>query len=569
MTSLRCFLWDELGNLAAYCPYLEIGEPPVVADASATEMHSVQGKIPYSVEYEKTASRVRIRGAAADGEYVVLQVLKAGGDFQTTPQEEDVLYHNQATAVDGAFAFEIEFDDSSEGAHEAVLASNGAAERTFLSLTLVTPEHFQELYSALNTAAAEDDDKEFERLINENLENLNFHFALTEEKNLSAELADYRAYVKNHPLDTNQAEQNCQIFKTYMMAYALNHQDISNIDTSVDQLYFADSSLLTQYHKLAPDAVVQRYFTKKMYDNTINNLEEFEIAFKRALIFTGVRYGDGYGDVREVLTAYGDVIGITDSASDKVYSGLLGNDYGSEAALTAAYRALQSGSGSGTGSANNSTNGYKGSGGGSYGSTSGGYSVENTPGQKEPEQLKVRFWDIEGVDWAAEAILALADQGIIHGTEPGMFEPDKAVTREEFIKILVGAMGLANAEYSHNAFIDVPEDAWYSSYVNIAQENGIVQGIGGGIFGVGQTITREDMVTMIYHALKLRNVALSSGVPNFADASDISDYACTAVSALCELGAVNGVTAAEFQPRGSATRAQAAKVIYSVLGYLQ
>ena len=38
--------------------------------------------------------------------------------------------------------------------------------------------------------------------------------------------------------------------------------------------------------------------------------------------------------------------------------------------------------------------------------------------------------------------------------------------------------------------------------------------------------------------------------------------------ALCALGAVNGVSETEFQPKGSATRAEAAKVVYSVLEYL-
>ena len=49
----------------------------------------------------------------------------------------------------------------------------------------------------------------------------------------------------------------------------------------------------------------------------------------------------------------------------------------------------------------------------------------------------------------------------------------------------------------------------------------------------------------------------------------IADYAKDAVSALCAMGIVNGVSDTQFDPLGTATRAQAAKVVYGFLRYAE
>ena len=89
------------------------------------------------------------------------------------------------------------------------------------------------------------------------------------------------------------------------------------------------------------------------------------------------------------------------------------------------------------------------------------------------------------------------------------------------------------------------------------------------MFGTGNYITRQDMVVMIYNALKYRNVDMKTDGFKFDDDGQIADYAKDAVAALHNMGAINGVTDTTFEPTGLATRAQAAKIIYSVLNELQ
>ncbi len=569
MTSVRCFMLSGISGLEAYCEPLRIG-----GEAQEPQYKSEET---CAVKYDSEASRVYIGGTLADSKYAVLQVLDQGKSFEGGITKDDVLYQDQAViAEDGSYFFAPEFPQDDMGYHAAVLVPDKGAERIYL--TLVSPEKYNSIYADLNTAAAEGNAETFAQTVNEGRDVLGFDFALTNGKQLSEELGGYMAYVAANPVEADKQEENSKIFNTYMTAYELNKSQLKNIDAYADRLYYSDPKLYERYKELTPDVVIQDYFTAKLSGRDITDLDSFENEFKRALIYTGIRYGAGYGVAREVLTDYGSVLGISGSASNSVYSAMIGKDYENDAALLADYNRLaasasQGGSGS-SGGGGGSGGGFGGGSGGYGGFSSGGstaaeYTMDHLDTQTPAEELTVTFRDIEGVDWASEAILALADMGIINGTAPGLFEPDNPVTREEFAKILVGAMGMSDQSCSGNAFTDVPDGEWYCGYVNIARENGILQGIGGGMFGVGQSITREDMVCMLYNALRLRGVEMSAAELSFEDAPSISDYARDAVGALYGLGAVNGVSETEFDPQGISTRAQAAKIIYSVLNYLQ
>ena len=56
---------------------------------------------------------------------------------------------------------------------------------------------------------------------------------------------------------------------------------------------------------------------------------------------------------------------------------------------------------------------------------------------------------------------------------------------------------------------------------------------------------------------------------NFADDSRIADYAKESINSLKVLGVVNGKENNMFDPSGSATRAEAAKIISSMISQLE
>ena len=156
---------------------------------------------------------------------------------------------------------------------------------------------------------------------------------------------------------------------------------------------------------------------------------------------------------------------------------LLGTGYNSFTEFKAAYEKANddsfdnkspSGGGSGGGSS---------SGGGSGSFSNGNYTFDSAVQKIPNEAVTCDFIDIEGVDWAAEAIAALSDKGILNGVGENRFLPNNSVKREEFVKILIEAMNIEQDESVKKSFSDVSESEWYAAYINTAYKNGICKGI--------------------------------------------------------------------------------------------
>lgn len=175
------------------------------------------------------------------------------------------------------------------------------------------------------------------------------------------------------------------------------------------------------------------------------------------------------------------------------------------------------------------------------------------------------FDDISDVAWAHEAINALSDKGIISGTGNNNFEPNRYITREEFIKILVSALFTPD-ENAIESFDDVSPSDWSSKYIATAVSLGIVNGVSPTSFAPKTPVTRQDMAVMIHNAAKAYGMNLSGGgVLEFSDASTISNYATSAMQTLCANGIISGHADGRLAPLDNATRAQCAKLIYTLL----
>lgn len=218
---------------------------------------------------------------------------------------------------------------------------------------------------------------------------------------------------------------------------------------------------------------------------------------------------------------------------------------------------------------------YSGSSGSSSGSSSGGggggaYPVISLPVATEtpvnnPTETPAPsgdFTDLEKVEWAKESIITLKNMGIISGKGDGTFAPDDAVSRAEFVKILLGASGIEAKGVS--SFGDVSENDWFYPYVSKAFELGIITGDENGKFLPYSGITRQDMATISYRLLKDRK-ELELSEPLFADSDEISDYAKEAVGSLYASGMVSGVGDNMFAPKTTVSRAMAAKFAYNIL----
>lgn len=216
-------------------------------------------------------------------------------------------------------------------------------------------------------------------------------------------------------------------------------------------------------------------------------------------------------------------------------------------------------------SSSGGSGGGGGGGGGSRPSTGAGGDAVN-PSPTPSTAPKYKFTDVPEGHWASEYIYSLVDRGAINGKTETVFEPNGAITRAEFVKILVSAMDIRTERNMPMTFRDVQVGDWYYDYVAIAVSAGIVTGISEDYYGASELITREQMAAMLCRALDSQAVSLPDGDgTQFRDQHTISAYASEPVLRLKAAGILNGNEQNYFLPINHATRAEAAKVIDSVV----
>lgn len=179
---------------------------------------------------------------------------------------------------------------------------------------------------------------------------------------------------------------------------------------------------------------------------------------------------------------------------------------------------------------------------------------------KKDDKKSDMFSDVSDKHWAYADIYELKQRGILSGISENVFAPESPVTREQAVKLICEVFGYA-AENTKTLYSDVPENAWYAPYIASASENSIINGIGDNTFGVGMPIKRQELCTVIYRCLGGKmNAEL-----DFNDNDDIDEYAKEAVAYLSMYNIIGGFDDNTFRPRENCTRAQAAKIICSIL----
>jgi hypothetical protein len=129
-----------------------------------------------------------------------------------------------------------------------------------------------------------------------------------------------------------------------------------------------------------------------------------------------------------------------------------------------------------------------------------------------------------GGSWAAGDIATAAAQGLVEGVGDGLFEPDGVVTRAQLAQLLTRALSLAAAP-STTQFSDVDPAAWYAAAIAAAQSAGLMDGVGGGQFAPEQPVTREQLAAALSRALA--DLGSSYALPAFrsSTASAFADAA--------------------------------------------
>lgn len=190
-------------------------------------------------------------------------------------------------------------------------------------------------------------------------------------------------------------------------------------------------------------------------------------------------------------------------------------------------------------------------------------------GQNTP--ATIQFQDLNSVPWAQEAILSLAQKGIIKGTSATTFSPNDRITRADFMVLLVRM--LKPSGEATDGFADVTPDKYYYKEVTIAKQLGIAQGSGDNRFEPEANISRQDMMVLTSRALiylqKIDSETINQTIfDEFVDKNQISDYAIESVGRMVSEGFIAGDESHKLNPLANTTRAETAVFLYRIYNKL-
>ncbi len=204
-----------------------------------------------------------------------------------------------------------------------------------------------------------------------------------------------------------------------------------------------------------------------------------------------------------------------------------------------------------------------------YGNYSNSRKVNLTVQKLESD---VRYCDMQGHK-SHHAAMTMTEKGIMSGTNIGnntYFMPDKAVSRIDFVVMLMNALGYGQVDSVLNTGFDddaqIP--ATMKGYVKKARDLGLVSGTvnanGEYLFEPNREMTRAEAALIVS---KLISAEVPTVKPIFPDRNDIPTWAHDAIYTLNDLGILNSVDG-NIAASSNITREQVANMFYALLGYI-
>lgn len=187
---------------------------------------------------------------------------------------------------------------------------------------------------------------------------------------------------------------------------------------------------------------------------------------------------------------------------------------------------------------------------------------------REYGQSEINFTDVSQNFWAYEAIQEMARLKIIKGYPDGMFRPNRIVTRAEFAKIMVAALGITPASGNAAFYSDVPETYWAAPYINAVNSymTGYKLSNGKYVFKPQDPVQREDVAVALVkfkgYDIRVADEGMLDAMFSDVDAisANLKKYVALAVENMLMSGYPDGT----FRGQHILTRAEAAALLFKV-----
>lgn len=215
------------------------------------------------------------------------------------------------------------------------------------------------------------------------------------------------------------------------------------------------------------------------------------------------------------------------------------------------------------------------------------------------DQNKMIFDDVKEGSWYYDAVNFATNRSLFNGVSDTKFAPDEKMTRamlvtvlyrmEQSAKSVAGSAVTTSAVITNepvvedsagggttvsagtgepvkknvNSFSDVKSGEWYTDAITWADANGIASGIGNGLFGTNNNVTREQLAAILYHYAKYKvyDVTKTTELEAYSDAPSLSSWAVAAFRWANSEALITGRTATTLVPGGSASRAEVATIL--------
>ena len=198
------------------------------------------------------------------------------------------------------------------------------------------------------------------------------------------------------------------------------------------------------------------------------------------------------------------------------------------------------------------------------------------------DNITLEFFEIKGNsstnvfsdtdnNWAKDIIAYMNSQGVVNGyTEKDgtvVFKPQDNMTRAQFAVMIsnylkVDFENYENVELPFADAMSIPD--WAIKQVKAMYKEGVISGRQNGdtvVFDPNSLLTRSEAAVMLSRILPK---GLLKAKINFADNENIPSWAVDGISVLVKLKALNGYEDNTILPNNKITRAECAKLLYSI-----